>query len=458
MKRVFTFFILFFIFDSVYSQELIVKSFILGVNDLSAQTQPRKDLNDKNCALVKVGIGLQGVQFEGNIVGNVVNKTGEYWVYMPQGSRMLKVKHPNYSPIMVSFSNYGVERVESNRTYILTLNASNGVKAVQQQLLAIKYSPSSAMVLVDSKLVKGMNGIVKTILPVGQHSYMVVCDGYESEEGTVKLKATAPSNLQIILSKNQNDTNSQASTDVFLSNGIEKFSGNKISIPVKNGISIEMVKVEAGTFTMGATPEMKKPWKDESPTHRVTLSQDYYIGTFEVSQSLWAVVMENNPSHFKGENLPVENVSWFDCQEFISKLNSITGRKFRLPTEAEWEFAARGGNRNVGYQFSGSNVLNVVAWYGDGNSWQTHPVGTKQPNELGIYDMAGNVYEWCQDWKGDYVAIQQFDPSGPFEGAARVVRGGSWDMDERSCRISCRGNFAPGYRGDHLGFRLVLTE
>ena len=100
----------------------------------------------------------------------------------------------------------------------------------------------------------------------------------------------------------------------------------------------------------------------------------------------------------------------------MSKLNSITGRKFRLPTEAEWEFAARGGNRNVGYQFSGSNVLNVVAWYGDGNSWQTHPVGTKQPNELGIYDMAGNVYEWCQDWKGDYVAIQQFDPSGPFEG------------------------------------------
>lgn len=125
MKRVFTFFILFFIFDSVYSQELIVKSFILGVNDLSAQTQPRKDLNDKNCALVKVGIGLQGVQFEGNIVGNVVNKTGEYWVYMPQGSRMLKVKHPNYSPVMVSFPDFGIEKLAESRTYELQITSTS---------------------------------------------------------------------------------------------------------------------------------------------------------------------------------------------------------------------------------------------------------------------------------------------------------------------------------------------
>lgn len=182
-------------------QELAVKSFAFVQSDLSAQTQPRKDLNNKNCALVKVGIGLQGVQFEGNVVGKVVNKIGEYWVYMPRGSRMLKVKHPNYSPIMVTFPNYGVEKLESNRTYQLTMNASNTRQNTQRQTLTIRYTPTSAMVLIDSKLVKGSKGMVKATLPVGQHSYMVICDGYESEEGMVKLKSSSPSNLQIALFK-----------------------------------------------------------------------------------------------------------------------------------------------------------------------------------------------------------------------------------------------------------------
>ena len=148
-------------------QELAVKSFAFVQSDLSAQTQPRKDLNNKNCALVKVGIGLQGVQFEGNVVGKVVNKIGEYWVYMPRGSRMLKVKHPNYSPIMVTFPNYGVEKLESNRTYQLTMNASNTRQNTQRQTLTIRYTPTSAMVLIDSKLVKGSKGMVKATLPVG---------------------------------------------------------------------------------------------------------------------------------------------------------------------------------------------------------------------------------------------------------------------------------------------------
>ena len=178
MKRhLIVFIVIFFIVSSAFSQELAVKTFRVITSDLSAQTQSRKDLNDKNCALIKVGIGLQNVQFEGNIVGKVVNKVGEYWVYMPQGCRMLKVKHPNYSPIMVTFANYGIEKLESNRTYQLTMTASSSSQTAQQQTLTIKYSPSSAMVLVDSKLVKGTNGVVKTSLSVGQHSYMVICDG-----------------------------------------------------------------------------------------------------------------------------------------------------------------------------------------------------------------------------------------------------------------------------------------
>ena len=193
--------LLFAAISSIFAQKLTVESFKLASSDLTAQTQPRKDLNNRNCALIKIGLGLQGVQFEGSIVGNVENKTGEYWVYMPQGNRMLKVKHANYAPIMVTFADYGVEKVESNRTYELTVTASGGVLSDQKQKFIIRYSPSSATVLVDNKMVKGMNGIAQTTLPVGQHSYIVACDGYESEEGMVKLKASAPSDLQITLSK-----------------------------------------------------------------------------------------------------------------------------------------------------------------------------------------------------------------------------------------------------------------
>ena len=162
-----------------------------------------------------------------------------------------------------------------------------------------------------------------------------------------------------------------------------------------NGVSFEMVRVEGGTFHMGATSEQKdEAWDREKPVHSVTLSS-YYIGKTEVTQALWQAVMGSNPSNFKGSNLPVECVCWNDCQEFIQKLNSLTGRNFRLPTEAEWEFACRGGNNSRGYKYSGSNNLGSVAWYDDNSGGQTHPVATKAPNELGIYDMSGNVWEWC---------------------------------------------------------------
>ena len=200
-KILLSFFLLFAALSSALAQKLTVESFKLAGSDLTAQTQPRKDLNDRNCALIKVGVGLQGVQFEGGIMGNVENKTGEYWVYMPQGNRQLKVKHANYAPVMVTFADYGVEKLESNRTYELIITASGGTQVAQNQRLTIRYSPSSATVLVDNKMVKGTNGVASTTLPVGQHSFVVACDGYESEEGTVKLKTSAPSNLQITLSK-----------------------------------------------------------------------------------------------------------------------------------------------------------------------------------------------------------------------------------------------------------------
>ena len=454
---------LFMLFAAVSSaQKLTVESFKLAGSDLTAQTQPRKDLNDRNCALIKVGIGLQGVQFEGGIMGNVENKTGEYWVYMPQGNRQLKVKHANYAPVMVTFADYGVEKLESNRTYELIITASGSTQVAQKQRLTIRYSPSSATVLVDNKMVKGTNGVAQTTLPVGQHSYIVACDGYESEEGMVKLKASAPSNIQITLTKEAMAIQQNiVSQPIVAQQPMEQTpvtKVNNISIPVKDGISIDMVRVEAGTFTMGATAEMEDPMDWEKPTHRVTLTNDYYIGKYEVTQALWQAVMGNNPSYFKGDNLPVEYVSWDDCQDFLSKLNRITGKTFRLPTEAEWEYAARGGNKSRGYQYSGSNNLLDVAWFRDNSGSKTHPVGKKQANELGLYDMTGNVLEWCQDWYGSYVSSSQTNPTGAFSGFFRVFRGGSWYGNAGNCRSSCRDSYNPGNRNFDLGLRLVLSE
>ena len=363
---------------------------------------------------------------------------------------------------MVTFADYDIERLESNRTYVLTLLSNNLQQAQQSQTLSIKYMPTNATVLVDNKMVKGTNGVAQTTLPVGQHSFVVACDGYESEEGMVKLKASAPSNLQITLTKEvvaiQQSTVSQPTVSQEPVAQTPVTNVDNISIPVKDGVSIDLVRVEAGTFTMGATAEMENPYDREKTPHRVTLTNDYYIGKYEVTQGLWQAVMGNNPSYFKGDNLPVEEVSWDDCQDFINKLNRITGKTFRLPTEAEWEYAARGGNKSRGYQYSGSNNLSDVAWYDDNSDSKTHAVGSKQANELGIYDMSGNVYEWCQDWKGSYSSSLQVNPTGANSGSHRVERGGSWDIIDWGCRSSYRYSSVPDFCGSNLGLRLVLSE
>lgn len=231
--------------------------------------------------------------------------------------------------------------------------------------------------------------------------------------------------------------------------------GVKRSFTVK-GVTFNMVKVDGGTFTMGATPEQLDPDSDELQIHRVTLS-NYYIGETEVTQALWQAVMGSNPSNFKGYSNPVECISWNDCQEFICKLNSLTGKRFRLPTEAEWEFAARGGNKTKGYQYSGSNDLKKVAWYKNNSGSKTHPVATKTPNELGIYDMSGNVGEWCQDWYSYYNVSAQTNPTGPDRGSDRVDRGGSWGSSTRFCRSADR-SYYPDSKSYSLGVRLVLSE
>ena len=589
---------LFLIFAAIslsLAQELTVKSFKLASSDLTAQTQPRKDLNNKNCALIKVGLGLQGAQFEGSIMGNVENKTGEYWVYMPQGNRMLKVKHANYAPVMVTFADYGVEKVESNRTYELTITASGNVVGPVDaggNFYALTVSPKDAKVSIDGVLQSSSSdGEYSAMLPYGNHTYKVEAGGYISKSGSFTISSSdmTPINVSLVsamatvsvtcptpavslyvdkksvgmipwtgslkegmhlievkkegyrsqqrtinLSQQQKldvafnelaaiqgnlsvnykpfgadvyvdgkkvgqtprvfngllvgnhkveikkdgygmdsktvnilegqtatlsgvlTTNTIASTSS-ISTG-SSLSGNTITIPVKKGISIEMVRVEAGTFIMGATPEMKESGSEEMPAHQVTLTNDFYIGRYEVTQALWKAVMGNNPSYFKGINLPVEQVSMEDCQEFLSKLNIITGKNFRLPTEAEWEYAACGGKKSRGYQYSGSNNISAVAWYKKNSRGTTHPVGSKQANELGIYDMTGNVWELCQDWKGSYSSSPQVNPTGAVSGIGYVSRGGSQQHIAWYCRSLYRNIYFPGDHFMDHGLRLVLSE
>ena len=196
---------------------------------------------------------------------------------------------------------------------------------------------------------------------------------------------------------------------------------------------------------------------EEKPQHAVTLS-DYYIGETEVTQALWKAVMGSNPSKFVGDKLPVEQVSWEDCQAFLTELNAMTGQTFRLPTEAEWEYAARGGNKTQGYQFSGSYDLNLVAWCYGNSEETTHNVGTKAGNELGIFDMSGNVEEWCQDWAGDYNGKAQTNPTGPETGSTHVIRGGNWDVSGWYCRVTYRNFDFPSSRYEALGLRLAMSK
>jgi formylglycine-generating enzyme required for sulfatase activity len=231
-------------------------------------------------------------------------------------------------------------------------------------------------------------------------------------------------------------------------------------VTVFESVEIEMIRVEGGTFLMGCSDDECND--NELPQHQVTLSS-FQISKYPITQKQWISIMGNNPSFFRGDDLPVETVNWHNVQDFIFALNKATGKNYRLPTEAEWEFAARGGNKSEGYKYSGSNNIDEVAWYYNNSNNKTHPVGTKKPNELGIYDMSGHVLEWCNDWYEDYNALFQNNPQGPHSGNWKVLRGGDGCTPFVSaCRVSWRPYMRPEYSGGDrpipFGFRLVLPE
>ncbi|MDR3012570.1 MAG: formylglycine-generating enzyme family protein [Chitinispirillales bacterium] len=247
--------------------------------------------------------------------------------------------------------------------------------------------------------------------------------------------------------------------------GDGRASGDIIMLPAGDTV-FEMVFVQRGSFKMGCTERHESDcWSFEKPAHRVTITNGFYISKYPITQAQWTAVMGANPSWFNfsrtGADMdshPVENVSWDDVQEFILRLNEMSGKFYRLPTEAEWEFAARGGVKSRGYVYAGSNDVDKVAWWPGNSDNTTHPVGAKAANELGIYDMSGNVWEWVSDWYGNYTEKAKTNPTGPPTGSDRVIRSGSWTGGGAGgCRVSSRLRGAPDFRTGGLGFRLALS-
>ena len=594
----------------IHAQKMTVESMRLDPGDATANLTEnlRTDNNGDYAGLVRVYLAASGASFSGpSFLEQKICDASEYWVFMAKGAYKLHVAHPNYLPLDINFRDWGIEGIESRRTYVLTITVPQ-VGAVQEddgmRYLAMTVEPRNSMVLVDGVSREVKNGEVKVLLPKGSHRYQVSATGYATKEGTVEVgdqtkpleiklasalstlrvecatpgaliyvndeqKGTTPwsgslttgnykvearldgyrsSSQNIILGENENRTlsipalravagslnidYSPIGSEVYidgknigLTPGIfrdipvgnrnveirkEGYETLKKTVAVKeneqasltgsltalanssssgnastsssstlsgketftvNGVSFTMVRVEGGTFTMGATNEQGSVANNnEKPTHKVTLST-FSIGETEVTQALWQAVMGSNPSYFKDNpQNPVEKVSWDDCQEFIKKLNNLTGKTFRLPTEAEWEFAARGGNKSKHYKYSGSNTIDDVAWY-DNNAYNvgqdgkrdvsnpnygTHRVKSKFPNELALYDMSGNVWEWCEDWYGSYGSSSQTNPKGATSGSARVLRGGSWYSRAGYCRVSYRFSSSPDNRDSNLGLRLAL--
>ena len=350
------------------------------------------------------------------------------------------------TPMFVSELLIGRHEVKISKTnyadYTETVTIAKGetktVNATLSSTATVRFTcnAAGATLYVDGKALGSASG--SYALGYGSHSLRTTAEGYDDYTGSFTV---SPNNTNCTISMKA------------------KFDNRTLTFTV-NGVTFKMLPVEGGTFTMGATSEQGNDAdSDERPTHSVTLSS-FYMGETEVTQALWQAVMGSNPSYYKGNNLPVVLVSWNDCQDFVTALNELcasqlNGRHFALPTEAQWEYAARGGKHSEGYKYSGSNTIVNVAQYSV-KSDKPLPVGTKTPNELGLYDMSGNVLEWCSDWMGSYGSNAQTNPAGPSSGSTRVCRGGSWIHAAGFCRVSCRGCRAPVVTDYYLGLRLAL--
>ena len=443
MKRLIAFILQTFCVIVMQAQNLAVQSFRMDETDLTANTAGTTviDQNGNKCALIKVETTLKGFTFDAGTLGVVKteNHVGEVWVYVPEGVKRLSIFHEDYMPIRDYDLGMMLRRA---RTYVLRLSASQQQAAEEtptSQFVIFQVSPANATIELNGETLPVHNGSATKMMPFGSYDYRVQAPDYMPQAG--KVVVDDPQQPHVV-------------------SALLKREGEDRLVTV-GSVTFTMIPVKGGTFQMGATKEQTgEARKDEKPVHTVTLD-NFQIGETEVSQALWREVMGSNPSTYKGNDLPVTNVTWEDCQEFIKKLNERTGKQFRLPTEAEWEFAARGGTASKGYMFSGSDEVRSVAWHNRDSNRDRHngpyAIKSKDPNELGIYDMSGNVNEWCQDWFGDYTADPQTNPQGPATGKEHVYRGGSWWYYGMSCRVSRRNSGVKDVRGV-IGLRLAMSK
>ena len=486
--------------SGMQAQELTVRE-MKTTNDLSASQHRRVDYNHEPCGLIKVRLATKGATFEGNVIQPVEYKTGEYWVYMTKGSKELHIKHPSFLPVEVHFDNYDIKGIQPLTTYTLTLVMPQFAPPVAQ---------TSKSTTDPSPVEQESGNNIETVSVNGVSFNMVHVDGGTLNNAMIwKTRVEPTVNSIELVSARLSDANSKVQMLDYLREYVNNPNNHYKVIPSNMGLQIDGVSysliysynqaVNDRNLLLNATNEdtskvqvltakideycdsiktallqarrkadinrqniasnlenlrsaLSKLQSPQNDNGHLTIS-DYWIGETEVTQKLWKAVMGSNPSEFQGDNLPVEQVSWNDCQEFISKLSNMTGRKFRLPNESEWIYAERGGSKSKGYDYSGSNTIDDVAWYGDNSSDMTHPVKIKLANELGLYDMSGNVGEWCQEWyngnKGQNLGLVDEELN-----SLQVIRGSSWNSYKDLS--SDRKMSLPDDKDSGVGLRLAL--
>ncbi len=412
---------LFSIPSAVQSQELKVTEFRADMTMTDAVKFPKEDANGQRCGLIRMGLVIPEAQFEGDIIASEY-KDGEWWIYMMNGANWITIKTKRYLPLRYEF-----EGIKSNVTYVMNIERPQIAYEGPTGTMRIDCNIQEADVYIDGEKMSSVTPF-EYIGPEGQHEVEIRAKGYNRERATI--------NIQL---------NKKLSHSITL-----RPAG---SFQLK-GISYEMVKVPKGSFIMGSAekPEDKHfPLNYAQPQHEVVM-YPYSIGKTEVTQALWEAVMGSNPSMTQGPNLPVENVTYDDCLEFIRRLNQMSGQNFRLPTEAEWEYAARNRGSDNPDQCAGGSASKVA------QVSLVSAVGRKNANGLGIYDMSGNVAEWCSDWIGTYPSTKAVAPQGPDSGTQRVVRGGHAGGNEWSMYTTSRGHQDPDEPSRFIGLRLAMDN
>ena len=529
-----------------HAQDMSVKTFKLLPNDQTATEEggKRMDQNGQAAALIKIITTERGFGFEGGALGIVdaLQQSDQVWVWVPYGARKITIKHPLFG--VLRDYRFPIE-IQSGKTYEMVLDNKKSVQGgsteLTKQFLSFRVTPPDATLEVEDEVWPlDADGVAERVVEFGKYHYRVYADNYQTDAGiakvnnpdqstsiTVNLLSTSgwiefvstPSSIgaeayvdQVKIGQVPCTSNSVSAgnhevelrrigyktlkQNVTLKEGetlklnLEMKLDETASFTVK-GVTFVMKRIPEGTYMMGGTD--RHAAQNEKPVHQVTVGT-FFMAETEVTQALWKAVMGSNPSTQIGNNLPVHKMSWNDCQDFIVRLNQLTGREFRLPTEAEWEYAARGGTTtslyngqdiNIKGQFNAPN-FDALGWYSgncgrdftrekgcdvahgtDMSEWPErqyqdkigglHPVKQKQPNAYGLYDMLGNVFEWCNDWYGNYEKKAQKNPTGPSNGDERVTRSGSWYRDAEDVRVSYRNKFAPNGFSAEIGLRLALT-